>query len=267
MEVQEVLGAAAGDGGPTDSCAEGNSDGLPAAQPEQHVGADVNRDKADDSLRPELDIMRMKKGSSCEVRCDGEWWECEVVDVDIEKQQVLVHYVGGTEDENEWVKVNPERIQLSPLIEIVWARIKHGPKASNQDGKSQDWPAVVIEGSLRDSFCKKLKVFHLLHMTSFRVPRSATTPFTADSIPKEVADESLEHAIIISKRAMQYGKLPESVLSSIKASCEEDAKTAKRSSSSKPSRQSGGGGAEEQGLGGRGKPVGKKVVEVLDSVR
>ena len=74
-----------------------------------------------------------------------------------------MHYVGGTEDDNEWVKVNPERIQLSPLIEIVWARIKHGPKASNQDGKSQDWPAVVIEGSLRDSFCKKLQVFHLLH--------------------------------------------------------------------------------------------------------
>ena len=53
----------------------------------------------------------------------------------------------------------------------------------------------------------------------------------------------------------------------MQASCEEDAKTAKRSSSSKPSRQSGGGGAEEQGLGGRGKPVGKKVVEVLDAVR
>ena len=56
-------------------------------------------------------------------------------------------------------------------------------------------------------------------------------------------------------------------LPSIKASCEEDAKTAKRSSTSKPTRQSGGGGAEEQGLGGQGKPGGKKVVEVLDAVR
>ena len=64
----EVLGEA-GDGDPSDSCAECNRDGLPAAQLEQHDEADVNRDKADDSwMRPELDIMRMKKGSSCEVR-------------------------------------------------------------------------------------------------------------------------------------------------------------------------------------------------------
>ena len=38
---------------------------------------------------------------------------------------------------------------------------------------------MVLEGSLRDSFCKKLKVFHLKDMTSYPVARKSCTPITA----------------------------------------------------------------------------------------
>jgi hypothetical protein len=34
--------------------------------------------------------------------------ECNIVEINEEKKEVLVHYVGGTEDEDEWVEVQPE---------------------------------------------------------------------------------------------------------------------------------------------------------------
>lgn len=47
-----------------------------------------------------------------------------------------------------------------------------------------------------------------------RLVHAQTTAMTAASIPAKITDEKLQHAINISKRAMQFGKLPESVLRS-----------------------------------------------------
>ena len=63
-----------------------------------------------------------------------------------------------------------------------------------------------MQGSLRNSYCKKLKVFHLQQMAAYLVGRKATSPFTPASIPKHLnpdADQALLQAIAVSKRAMQ----------------------------------------------------------------
>ena len=39
------------------------------------------------------------------------------MDVDIEKNQIHVHYVGGSEDEDEWVPCEPQGVQLPPMSE------------------------------------------------------------------------------------------------------------------------------------------------------
>jgi hypothetical protein len=117
-------------------------------------------------MRPELDITRLKKESPVEVRSDGEWWyrthfralagacesreaalcphrrripvcadicarggdrEAVIQDIDIEKNQIHVHYIGGSEDEDEWVPCEPQRVQLHPMIEILWAKVGDGP--------------------------------------------------------------------------------------------------------------------------------------------
>jgi hypothetical protein len=41
------------------------------------------------------------------------------VDLDIEKNQIHVHYVGGSEDEDEWVPCEPQRVQLPPKVQEV----------------------------------------------------------------------------------------------------------------------------------------------------
>ena len=41
--------------------------------------------------------------------------EAVILDVDIEKNQIHVHYVGGSEDEDEWVPCEPQRVQFPPM--------------------------------------------------------------------------------------------------------------------------------------------------------
>ena len=43
------------------------------------------------------------KGGSVEVESAGEWWEATISKVRDDK--VKVHYVGGTEDEDEWIQL------------------------------------------------------------------------------------------------------------------------------------------------------------------
>jgi hypothetical protein len=45
--------------------------------------------------------------------------EAVILDVDIEKNQIHVHYVGGSEDEDEWVPCEPQRVQLPPKVQEV----------------------------------------------------------------------------------------------------------------------------------------------------
>ena len=47
----------------------------------------------------------MAKGGSLEVECEGERWDATVAKVRDEKG-VKVHYVGGTEEEDEWILLN-----------------------------------------------------------------------------------------------------------------------------------------------------------------
>ena len=53
--------------------------------------------------------------------------EAVIQDIDIEKNQIHVHYIGGSEDEDEWVPCEPHRVQLHPMIEILWAKVGDGP--------------------------------------------------------------------------------------------------------------------------------------------
>ena len=46
----------------------------------------------------------MAKGFSVEVLSEGEWWDATVAKVKEEK--IRVHYVGGNDEEDEWVPLN-----------------------------------------------------------------------------------------------------------------------------------------------------------------
>ena len=43
--------------------------------------------------------------------------EAVIWDVDIEKNQIHVHYVGGSQDQDEWVSCEPQGVQLPPMSE------------------------------------------------------------------------------------------------------------------------------------------------------
>ena len=55
--------------------------------------------------------VQVAKGSSVEVKSEGEWWDATVSKVRDDK--IKVHYVGGTEEEDEWIALNSGRLRLS----------------------------------------------------------------------------------------------------------------------------------------------------------
>ena len=50
------------------------------------------------------------QGSRLETFCDGDWWESFVLDV--QGDRVMIHYVGGDEDEDEWIPKDSTRLRL-----------------------------------------------------------------------------------------------------------------------------------------------------------
>ena len=57
----------------------------------------------------------MLQGARLETFCDGDWWESFVLDV--QGDRVMIHYVGGDEDEDEWIPKDSTRLRL-PQDEI-----------------------------------------------------------------------------------------------------------------------------------------------------
>jgi hypothetical protein len=50
--------------------------------------------------------------------------EAVILHIDFEKNQIHVHYVGGRDDEDEWVPCEPQRVQLPPMLEKALSK-KH----------------------------------------------------------------------------------------------------------------------------------------------
>jgi len=70
---------------------------------------------ADSSQRPMKRVRRersMEHYESVEVLADGDWWHAHVLEVAADGSS-LVHYVGGTSDEDEWIPKGSPRIRSS----------------------------------------------------------------------------------------------------------------------------------------------------------
>ncbi|EKX55454.1 hypothetical protein GUITHDRAFT_99231 [Guillardia theta CCMP2712] len=57
---------------------------------------------------------KLRKGSKVEVEAEGEWWEAEVIDINA--NFVHIHYVGGMDEENEWLDVESHRIRAPQAV-------------------------------------------------------------------------------------------------------------------------------------------------------
>eukprot|EP00960_Hanusia_phi_P040171 754285-Hanusia_phi.AAC.2 len=109
-----------------------------------------------------------------EVEFDGEWWDANVKAREGDSAQVLVHYVGGTDEEDEWVEVScfvsssselirrqigGARLRKPPPLEVVWARVTPALLLCLLDrGQVRDsaaWPGILIQGSLKNPYSKK----------------------------------------------------------------------------------------------------------------
>lgn len=142
--------------------------------------------------------VEFKKGTKVEVEYEGDWWDAHIVE-EGEDGTVRVHYVGGTEDEDEWVDPSGGRLRQAARAEVVWARVRDGPSA----------PAVLLQGSLRNPYCKKLQIFHFVDNAAYSVRREHVTAFTPDTIPKRNSDKRLAAAIELAKEVYTTGDMPE----------------------------------------------------------
>jgi hypothetical protein len=73
---------------------------------------------------------RDTQGSAVEVLSEGEWWDAHVIELDADASRVKVHYVGGVEDEDEWVdvcdRVRKPVTQVRPAPSThVWSDCSH----------------------------------------------------------------------------------------------------------------------------------------------
>ena len=62
--------------------------------------------------------------SVCNVCSRGGDREAVIRDIDIDKNQIHVHYVGGSEDDDEWVPCEPQRVQLPPMPEKALSQLE-----------------------------------------------------------------------------------------------------------------------------------------------
>eukprot|EP00291_Cryptomonas_curvata_P022124 CAMPEP_0172168450 /NCGR_PEP_ID=MMETSP1050-20130122/10151_1 /TAXON_ID=233186 /ORGANISM="Cryptomonas curvata, Strain CCAP979/52" /LENGTH=324 /DNA_ID=CAMNT_0012839387 /DNA_START=101 /DNA_END=1074 /DNA_ORIENTATION=+ len=49
------------------------------------------------------------KGAALEAFFDGEWWEADIIQ--LQDDHVMIHYVGGNEDEDEWILKTSDRLR------------------------------------------------------------------------------------------------------------------------------------------------------------
>jgi hypothetical protein len=91
-----------------------------------------------------------QKGALCEVMVDGDWWQAKVRKSHSERG-VLVHFLGSSEGENQWVRLEKSRLRppsadwdkpiRSELGENVEAR-----READRKAKSSKWtPGKVVE--------------------------------------------------------------------------------------------------------------------------
>ena len=62
--------------------------------------------------------------SVCNVCSRGGDREAVIRGIDIDKNQIHVHYVGGSEDDDEWVPCEPQRVQLPPMPEKALSHLE-----------------------------------------------------------------------------------------------------------------------------------------------
>ena len=62
-----------------------------------------------------LTALFTSQGARIETFCDGDWWESLVVQV--RGDRVMIHYVGGDEDEDEWINKDSIRLRPSEVAE------------------------------------------------------------------------------------------------------------------------------------------------------
>lgn len=178
MSEEEAANAREGDGE-----GEGEGEGEKASSP---VGM------------PEVmmhDSFELTVGDAVEVEADGEWWDAIVKDAGDGK--VCVHYIGGTEEEDEVVDVTSGRLRQAKKLEVVWAK--------GSDGIA--WPAAVLEGSLADPSCLKLRVRRFLIAGEAWIRREQAAAFTQKNMPKRSSSKKMTEAIDAAQAALTKGTL------------------------------------------------------------
>ena len=63
--------------------------------------------------------------SVCNVCARGGDREALIRHINVDKNQIHVHYVGGRDDEDEWVFCEPQRVQLPPMLEKALSQLEH----------------------------------------------------------------------------------------------------------------------------------------------
>ena len=124
------------------------------------IGAD------DSTLRLELDTATLKIGDSVEIRWEGDWWylasfqpvgslvtcsqvfqfltvsvcgrEAEILNIDLNQNQIQVHYVGGSDEEDEWVPCDGHRVQLPPLLQKELSTKREEGKQRGRERKKRE---------------------------------------------------------------------------------------------------------------------------------
>ncbi len=79
-----------------------------------------------------------RQGARLETFCDGDWWESLIVAV--QDDRAMIHYVGGEEDEDEWINMNSTRLRPPQGPKVATSSSPSGP---NKQGFSARRPDKV----------------------------------------------------------------------------------------------------------------------------
>jgi hypothetical protein len=64
--------------------------------------------------------------------------EAEILNIDLNQNRIQVHYVGGSDEEDEWLPCDGQRVQLPPLLEKELSTKREEGKQRGRERKKRE---------------------------------------------------------------------------------------------------------------------------------
>lgn len=128
-----------------------------------------------------IEGVPVTKGRRVEVESEGEWWDAEILK--IKHGQFKIHYVGGLDDEDEWIEIGSERLRLPRDQKQDRAALDDAPKKRGRLAQQEAVDPVPVPTNLP---FKKSTIKDTSKKRQWKALKKVLEAEVADKLPLDV---------------------------------------------------------------------------------